>query len=211
MRIEQFTFNPFQENTYLLIASDGVCAIVDPGCYGAQECEALSEYIDSNGLRPERLLHTHCHLDHMFGNRYVAERYNLIPEHHPLETLILKAAVDTGIRFGLPVDASPEGDPNLVDGMVIQFGDLQLDVLHTPGHSPGSVCFYHSESGQLIGGDVLFRESIGRSDLPGGDHQILLRSIRDRLFILPEKTTVYPGHGESTSIGYEILNNPFMQ
>jgi len=211
VRIERFTFNPFQENTYLLIASDGSCAIVDPGCYGQYECDALSKYIESNGLRTERLLHTHCHLDHMFGNRYIAERYNLSPEHHPLETDILSAAVETGMRFGLPVDASPEGNPCLLDGMFVQLGDLQLEILHTPGHSPGSVCFYHSESGQLIGGDVLFRESIGRSDLPGGNHQVLLKSIRDRLFTLPENTVVFPGHGESTTIGYEIRNNPFLQ
>lgn len=211
MRVERFTFNPFQENTYLLIASDGSCAIVDPGCYGPQECDVLSAYIESNGLRPEYLLHTHCHLDHMFGNRYVADRYNLTPKHHPHETLILKAAVDTGMRFGLPVEASPDGDPCLLDGMFVQIDDLRLEILHTPGHSPGSVCFYHSESGQLIGGDVLFRESIGRSDLPGGDHHILLKSIREKLFTLPEKTTVFPGHGETTSIGYEIRNNPFLQ
>lgn len=211
MRVERFTFNPFQENTYLLIASDGSCAIVDPGCYGPQECDVLSAYIESNGLRPEYLLHTHCHLDHMFGNRYVADRYNLTPKHHPHETLILKAAVDTGMRFGLPVEASPDGDPCLLDGIFVQIDDLRLKILHTPGHSPGSVCFYHSESGQLIGGDVLFRESIGRSDLPGGDHHILLKSIREKLFTLPEKTTVFPGHGETTSIGYEIRNNPFLQ
>lgn len=211
MRVERFTFNPFQENTYLLIASDGSCAIVDPGCYGPQECDVLSAYIESNGLRPEYLLHTHCHLDHMFGNRYVADRYNLTPKHHPHETLILKAAVDTGMRFGLPVEASPDGDPCLLDGIFVQIDDLRLEILHTPGHSPGSVCFYHSESGQLIGGDVLFRESIGRSDLPGGDHHILLKSIREKLFTLPEKTTVFPGHGETTSIGYEIRNNPFLQ
>lgn len=211
MRVERFTFNPFQENTYLLIASDGSCAIVDPGCYGPQECDVLSAFIESNGLRPEYLLHTHCHLDHMFGNRYVADRYNLTPKHHPHETLILKAAVDTGMRFGLPVEASPDGDPCLLDGIFVQIDDLRLEILHTPGHSPGSVCFYHSESGQLIGGDVLFRESIGRSDLPGGDHHILLKSIREKLFTLPEKTTVFPGHGETTSIGYEIRNNPFLQ
>lgn len=211
MRVERFTFNPFQENTYLLIASDGSCAIVDPGCYGPQECDVLSSYIESNGLRPEYLLHTHCHLDHMFGNRYVADRYNLTPKHHPHETLILKAAVDTGMRFGLPVEASPDGDPCLLDGIFVQIDDLRLEILHTPGHSPGSVCFYHSESGQLIGGDVLFRESIGRSDLPGGDHHILLKSIREKLFTLPEKTTVFPGHGETTSIGYEIRNNHFLQ
>lgn len=211
VRVEKFTFNPFQENTYLLIAADGSCAIVDPGCYGQHECEVLSSYIDSNGLRPERLLHTHCHLDHMLGNKYIAGRYDLTPEHHPLETQILIAAVETGMRFGIPVDASPKGNPCLQDGDIVCCGDLNLEIVHTPGHSPGSVCFYHAESGILIGGDVLFKESIGRTDLPGGDHQTLLRSIRDRLFILPEETIVFPGHGDSTHIGYEIRNNPFLQ
>jgi glyoxylase-like metal-dependent hydrolase (beta-lactamase superfamily II) len=211
VRIVTFTFNPFQENTYLLIAPDLSCAIVDPGCYGSEECEQLAAYIEANSLAPKRLLHTHCHLDHMLGNRFVCERYSLTPEHHPLEAVILESAVISGSRFGLPVEASPSGKPSLTENSIVTINDIILEVIHAPGHSPGSVCFYHPESGQLIGGDVLFRESIGRTDLPGGHHQTLLDSIRERLFTLPPETIVYPGHGPTTTIGFEISHNPFLQ
>jgi hydroxyacylglutathione hydrolase len=210
MKIKEFVFNPFAENTYVVYDDTRECVIIDPGCYDAGEEEQLKSFIADNNLKPVALLNTHCHIDHVFGNHFVAEEYNLKPQIHLLESQILHSAVAVGELYGLAVTASPEGETTLKDLSTFRFGNSELLQIFAPGHSPGSICFYHKETAQLIGGDVLFQGSIGRSDLPGGDFHTLLTSIKERLFTLPDDVIVFPGHGPQTTIGYEKKFNPFL-
>ncbi len=211
MEIQHFTFNPFQENTYLLINEKKECIIIDPGCYFEEERKQLLTYIEKEGLKVTRLLNTHCHIDHIFGNRLVAKTYGVGLEIHAQDKLVLDRSSDVGKMYNVPFEPSPEPARFLEDGEKILFGDDELEVLLAPGHSPGSVCFYSAGQQFLIGGDVLFYQSIGRTDLPGGSHQTLINSIRQKLFVLPDEVRVYPGHGQSTTIGFEKRNNPFLQ
>lgn len=210
MEVKSFTFNPFQENTYLLINEKRDCFIIDPGCYFKNERNDLLDAIRSPGLVPVRLLNTHCHLDHLFGNRLVEQQYGLKPWIHPLEQPILDRSPTIGAQYNLPFDPSPEPAGYLEDGERIYWGADTLEVILAPGHSPGSICFYAEKQGFLLGGDVLFRESVGRSDLPGGNPDALERSIRERLYALPDGVTVYPGHGPATTIGHEKRHNPYV-
>lgn len=209
MQIKSFTFNPFQENTYILYDETKECVMIDPGCNTINEQNQLQEFIELKGLKPVRLLNTHCHLDHIFGNHWVAKTYGLNVEANEKEVPMLSYAEQAAAMYGVPLQASPAIHTFLSEKDVLTFGNQKLTILFTPGHSPGSICFYHKESHSIIAGDVLFRESIGRTDLPMGNHEDLLRSIKTKLFTLPKETKVYCGHGVSTSIGYEIENNPF--
>jgi glyoxylase-like metal-dependent hydrolase (beta-lactamase superfamily II) len=206
-----FTFSPIQENTYVLHNENGDALIIDPGCYFTAEQDTLYKYISHNGLRPLQLLNTHCHLDHVFGNKWVADNFNLDLWIHPLEEKVLLRAPEVGNLYGLPFQNFTGQLRFMNDGDIIKFGNHSLKVIHTPGHSPGSVSFYCETNHFLIGGDVLFRESIGRTDLPGADHDVLLESIRKRLYTLPDETIVYSGHGPHTTIGHEKKNNPFVR
>lgn len=210
LEIRQFTFNPVQENTYVIFNGKGACAIIDPGCYFSSEYKELTDFIQSGNLSPKCLLNTHCHLDHVFGNREVAKRYGLKLQLHKNEEKLLKAAPSYGDQWGLPFK-NYEGElVFLEEGDEVKLNEDVLKVILLPGHSPGSIGFYNEAGKFLIGGDVLFRESIGRTDLPMGDHATLLSSIKEKLFLLPGDVTVYPGHGPETTIGYEKLNNPFL-
>lgn len=210
MKVKHFELNPFRENTYVLYDETKQCVIIDPGCYDPSEERILSGFIEEQQLNPVALLNTHCHIDHIFGNHFVASRYKLIPQIHPMEKAILASATMVGEMYGLEVTPSPEAETTLADNGIYTFGNTTLKMLLVPGHSPGSICFYHEPSKQIIGGDVLFQESIGRTDLPGGDMQTLLRSIKDKLFVLPDDVTVFPGHGGPTTIGHEKSYNPFL-
>lgn len=210
MKIARFTFNPFEENTYILYDDTRACVIVDPGCYDPEEQNAITDYIQLHALQPVKLILTHCHIDHVLGIKFLSVHYGLTPEIHPAELPLLTAAPAVGRMYGIHADASPTPLQTLADGALLQFGDTTIRQLHTPGHSPGSICFYHPESGIVIGGDVLFQSSIGRTDLPGGDMQTLVLSIREKLFSLPDTVVVYPGHGPETTIGFEKRNNPFL-
>lgn len=210
IEIKHFTFNPFQENTYLLINDKRECIIIDPGCYFESERKELLTYIEKEGLKVTRLLNTHCHLDHIFGNRLVADTYGVGLEIHPLDAVVLERSPELGQMYGVPFEASPAPVRYFEEGEKIVFGDDELEVLLTPGHSPGSVCFYCAKEGFVIGGDVLFFQSIGRTDLPGGDHETLIKSIETKLFVLPDEVSVWPGHGKETTIGYEKQHNPFL-
>jgi glyoxylase-like metal-dependent hydrolase (beta-lactamase superfamily II) len=210
LEIQCFTFNPFQENTYLLINEKKDCIIIDPGCYFEEERKELLAYIEKEGLNVTRLLNTHCHLDHIFGNRLVAKTYGVGLEIHMLDKIVLDRSPEIGKMYNVPFEPSVEPARYLEEGEKIQLGDDELVILLTPGHSPGSVCFYCAAQQFIIGGDVLFYQSIGRTDLPGGDHQTLINSIREKLFVLPDDVTVYPGHGRSTTIGFEKKTNPFL-
>ena len=210
LHVKVFPFNPLQENTYLVYDDEGRCAVIDPGCYTEGEREALRSYLSSKGLHPLWLLNTHCHLDHVFGNLFIAETYGLKPQIHPLEQRVLDFAPASGLMWDLPFEHYGGEVGHLVPGHPVSIGEDTLQVLFLPGHSPGHVGFYSADQGFLISGDVLFREGVGRTDLPGGDAPTLMRSIREVLFALPDETVVYTGHGPTTTIGWEKRHNPFV-
>lgn len=210
LKVKVFTFSPVQENTYVLYNEQNKAIIIDPGCYFSAEQETLKNFITDTQLEPVQLLNTHCHLDHVFGNKWVSETWGLELFIHSGEEQMLKLAPISGDKWGLPFQNYTGPLHFLTDGDTINLGEDELKVILAPGHSPASICFYNPAQSFLIGGDVLFRESIGRTDLPGGDHETLLRSIREKLFVLPDDVTVYPGHGKPTSIGYEKTHNPFL-
>jgi hydroxyacylglutathione hydrolase len=211
LTVQAFTFNPVQENTYIVYNEKRDCCIIDPGCYFASEEQQLKEFIDKNNLKPVYLLNTHCHLDHIFGNRFVQKIYGLPLHLHQLEKAVLEYGPASGQLWQLPFD-NFDGELIFIDeGQSISLGDEQLDILFTPGHSPGSVSFYSKDAKFVISGDVLFQGSVGRTDLPGGDFTILEESIKMKLYTLPADVIVYPGHGESTTIGDEMKTNPFVK
>lgn len=211
LSVHKFTFNPIQENTYVLYAENGDCCIIDPGCYFDEERNELVRFIQSKNLKPVYLLNTHCHLDHVFGNKFVSDTWQLPLYLHETEKMVLSFAPRSADMYGLPFENYNGEMKWLNPGDVIKIGDNELKVLFTPGHSPGSVSFYNEKDGYVISGDVLFSGSIGRTDLPGGDYDELERSIKTELYTLPDETKVYSGHGGGTSIGYEKRNNPFVR
>jgi glyoxylase-like metal-dependent hydrolase (beta-lactamase superfamily II) len=209
--IKCFQFSPIQENTYLLYNEFNNCIIIDPGCYFEEEREILAQYILSNRLKPQILLNTHCHLDHVFGNKFIAEKYQLIPQIHPNEKQVLDYAPTSGLIYNMPFDNYVGPLKYIEAGEKIQLDNDELVSIFTPGHSPGSLSFYCKSQGFLIGGDVLFHRSIGRTDLPGGNLDTLISSIKNELFVLPDETIVYSGHGGETNIGDEKRENPFLR
>lgn len=211
IHVEAFSLNPLQENTYLLWNEKRNTIIIDPGCYFTAEEETLQNFIESKNLTPVQLINTHCHIDHVFGLKWVAIKYSLELYIHRKEEQVLQFAPVTGMMWGLSVDLYKGPFHFLEHGDVINLNDDKLKVLLTPGHSPGSICLYSSAQNFVIGGDVLFLESIGRTDLPGGNHQQLLESIKEQLFVLHDETIVYPGHGLQTTIGHEKKYNPFLK
>lgn len=209
--IQSFTFNPFSENTYLVADASGQAAIIDPGCSSDREWMELLQFIEQGGLQPVLLLNTHCHIDHVLGNHYVFEHFGLAPWIHPADEQDLKRLVSYAPMFGMEATASPEPAGYLEAGQALRVGQLTLQLLEAPGHSAGSICFYNEKEQYVVSGDVLFAGSIGRTDLPGGDYDTLLASVRNTLFTLPAEVTVYPGHGPATTIGHEQRTNPFFQ
>jgi hydroxyacylglutathione hydrolase len=206
-----FTFNPFEENTYIVSDDSGECVIFDPGCYSSEERKHLAKSIEDKGLKPVRLINTHCHIDHVFGNAFVSEKYDLPLEIHKGELPVLHSLPMAAMMFGIPVpQPSPEPGRFIKEGDVVEFGNTKLKAILTPGHSPASLSFYCEEDRFLIAGDVLFYGSIGRTDLPGGDYDTLISSIKDKLFPLGDDVKVYPGHGQATTIGFERRHNPFL-
>lgn len=211
IHIKSFVCNPYQENTYLLYDDNGAAVIIDPGMYGPAEEKRITEFIRANGLTPELLLNTHCHIDHVLGNRFIYETYGLLPQFHEGELPLLIEVQNYAPQMGIRYDISPIAETFLPASGILPFGQNELTLIFAPGHSPAHLCFYSQADGFLIGGDVLFRNSIGRTDLPGGNHQQLLESISRNLYTLPDDTVVYPGHGPETSIGYEKETNPFIR
>jgi glyoxylase-like metal-dependent hydrolase (beta-lactamase superfamily II) len=209
--IKYFTFNTFQENTYIISNQNKECFIIDPGCSNAQENCVLANYISENNLKPNMLLNTHCHIDHIMGNKFVADTYGLKLHAHQQEIPVLERGDDISQMYGVPYITSPNIDTFLDEKNTLNLGDVIFSIIHAPGHSPGSICFYNEAEKYLIGGDVLFYNSIGRTDLPLGDHTTLINSIKQKLFLLPDDVTVYSGHGQKTNIGFEKKTNPFLQ
>lgn len=211
LSIRCFEFNPILENTYVIFNEAGQCCIIDPGCYFEEERQELKKFVEENNLVPICLINTHCHLDHVFGNKFVSETWNLPLHLHEIEKMVLSFAPQSAQMYGLPFENYTGTLKFLKEGDIINIGDDELKVLFTPGHSPGSVSLYYEKGGFLISGDVLFSGSIGRTDLPGGSFEQLEASIREQLYTLPNATKVYPGHGGGTSIGFEKKNNPFVR
>ncbi|MCY7421085.1 MAG: MBL fold metallo-hydrolase [Chitinophagaceae bacterium] len=211
LSVQFFTFNAFQENTYIIYAANGEAIIVDPGCNSTVENNALLHFVTQHNLRVVQLINTHCHLDHILGNDLIASTYGLELFLHPNEEQMLLLSPQAAKMYGIQLTAYKGALHFLKGGDVVTLGGETLQVLDAPGHSPGSICLYSQADRFIIAGDVLFKESVGRTDLPGGNHQALLTSIREQLFTLPEEVVVYPGHGPTTTIGHEKKYNPFLQ
>lgn len=210
LSIDTLVFNAFQVNTYIIRDKDGSCLVIDPAFYSAEEILAFDQYISSHGLKIMGQLNTHCHVDHVLGNRHMQTAYHCPLRAHPDEAGLLKNASVMGKVFGLTVEPIPGIDQPVSDDENIAIGESFLRAILVPGHSPGSLSFYSPDAGFVITGDALFQGSIGRTDLPGGDFDTLISSIRKRLLTLPPETIVYPGHGDPTSIADEATNNPFL-
>jgi glyoxylase-like metal-dependent hydrolase (beta-lactamase superfamily II) len=211
LNVHSFTFNPFSENTYLLINEEKQCWVVDPGMYGTEEEHILIDYITTNELVPQAIINTHAHLDHIFGAQKLMDVYKIPFGVHQDETSVLELGTSSAALFGFDFPNIPKPTFYIKEGENLHLGKDELQVFHTPGHSPGSISLYNEAGRWAIAGDVLFSGSIGRTDLPGGDYDTLIRSIRTHLFPLPDHTVVYSGHGPATEISIEKKHNPFLQ
>ncbi|PWJ58760.1 glyoxylase-like metal-dependent hydrolase (beta-lactamase superfamily II) [Dyadobacter jejuensis] len=211
LSIQSFTFNPFGENTYVLYDETQQAVIVDPGCYDKKEFETLYSFITDHQLIPQQIINTHAHIDHVLGVAAVKAKYNIPFLLHRDDEPLLRAVKTYASNYGFAQFDEPSIDAYLEIGEEVAFGNTRLEVRFVPGHAPGHVAFIDHPSHTVIGGDVLFRQSIGRTDLPGGDMNTLLMSIRKQLFTLPDDYTVYAGHMEPTTIGFEKKHNPFLK
>ena len=211
MTIKKFTFNPFQENTYLVFDETNEAVIIDAGCIYDAEKKQLKSFIESHNLTLKRVINTHLHVDHQFGNKFLFETYGIAPEACKEDEFLLDNVIAQARSFGLQVEEEAQTIGGYIfDNQEIKFGNSTLLAIYVPGHSPGSMAFYSAIDEILIAGDVLFQGSIGRSDLPRGDYATLILSITKKLLPLPDSTKVYCGHGPTTTIGNEKINNPFL-
>ena len=211
LTVKAFSFNPVEENTYILYNEKKECCIIDPGFYFPAEREKFKGFIEETNLQPTLLLNTHCHLDHVFGNKFVHDTWGLSLHIHEKEKQMLDLAPASGEMWQLPFE-NYEGELIFFkEKSGVKIGNDALEIRFAPGHSPGHVCFYDEADGFAISGDVLFHGSIGRTDLPGGDFHTLINSIQTQLFTLPDETKIYCGHGPMTTVGFEKMNNPFVK
>lgn len=210
MKIKSFVFNSFQENTYIIHDVSGEAFVIDPGCSTPDEEKRLKEYLHDNHLHPVAIVLTHGHIDHILGVPFCVNEWHVPVWIHRGDGFLYRQAADYAQIFGLKIGSMPDPERMLEEGEVLMCGDELLEVLHVPGHSPGGIAYYHRAEQVLFPGDILFNGSIGRSDLPGGDHQLLVDGIRRKLLVLPESTVVWPGHGPSTTVGEEKVNNPYL-
>lgn len=212
LKVKMFVFNPFGESTYLVFnpaTKDAV--VIDPGMGTAEENEEFAGFVEASGLTVRGIVNTHLHLDHCFGANYVKDKYGVAVAAHTSDAFLGSNIDDQARKFGIRLKGRDVMiDAPLADGDTIQIGDDRLEVIHTPGHTPGGVCLYSADGGFLIAGDTLFKGSVGRTDLPGGDYAQLIGSIKNKLLTLPDATVVYPGHGPATTIGDEKKYNPFL-
>lgn len=211
LKVKAFIFNPFGETTYVVYNPATLDAIVvDPGMGDASENAEFDSFIEEKKLKITGIVNTHMHLDHCFGANYVKDKYGVPVNAHVADAFLGSNIDDQARKFGIRLKGRDVMiDAPLADGDSIAIGDDRLAVIHTPGHSPGGICLYSADGKFLLAGDTLFQGSIGRTDLPGGNHAQLLNSIRTRLFTLPDDTIVLPGHGPATTIGDEKLHNPY--
>ncbi len=209
MQVKKFVFGPFAENTYIIHENEEAL-IIDPGCSNEEEEQQISQYLNEQSLQPVRLINTHCHIDHILGNQFVADTYDLQPECHEKELEILKHAGDMAGALGINYKGSPQPGRYLKEGDTITVGNTELKVLFTPGHSPGHIALLTSDKKTVVSADVIFQSSIGRTDLPGGDYATLIHSIKEQILTLPDECVIWPGHGPETSVGFERKSNPFV-
>lgn len=210
--IKTFIFNHFSQNTYLIYDETKDAILIDPGCFFEQEKKDLQSFIEENKLHLKKVVYTHCHLDHAFGSKFIGDTYpNIEFVAHKDEAFFIDDAKNQSKRFGIQMEQPPNLTSHIDEGEVLSFGQTELKTLHIPGHSPGSICFYNEVEKIVLVGDVLFAGSIGRSDLPGGDHDTLVSGIKAKLMQLPDDMTVYSGHGPTTTIGIEKTSNPFLK
>ncbi|MCO6495028.1 MAG: MBL fold metallo-hydrolase [Bacteroidetes bacterium] len=212
LRLKSFIFNPFAENTYLVWDENSLeCTIFDPGCSDFEEEQIIENFIKENQLKPVQLINTHCHIDHVLGNLHFCEKYNLKLKAHNLETSILEWSQSSAMMFQIPYNPYPHIDIQIDEADTITIGNHQLEIRLTPGHSPGSLTFVCHEFEWALVGDVIFYQSIGRTDLPSGNFQILEESIRKKIYSLPDNYTLFSGHGQQTTVGYEKRYNGFVR
>lgn len=210
LTIHRMVFNAFQVNTYIVYHSDGDAMIVDPACYTSREQEEINRFITKNKLNVRHIVHTHCHVDHILGTRYVCETFGLLPKMHQGGLPFYESMVEFAFGYGFEVDKPFMPAEYLADADVITLGDQQLKVSYTPGHADGSICLVSESDKWIITGDLVFYGSIGRTDLPTGNIEMLLTSVRRAVLVYPDEFVLYPGHGHQTTIGYERRNNPFL-
>ena len=209
--IKTFEFNSFQENTYIVFDDSKQCIIIDAGCYTEREKNTFADFIEKNELKPIRLISTHCHIDHILGNTFVSEKYGIGIEIHEDGVEFLRASIGYASVFGIEAEKIQKPSGFIKQGDIISFGNTILRVVDTPGHAAGSVCLINDSEKYLFSGDVLFRGSIGRTDLPTGDYDLLIESIQEKLMTLDDNYKVYCGHGPVTTIGFERKYNSFLQ
>lgn len=211
MKIQKFTFNPFLENTYLIWDEETLeAAIIDPGMSESYEEDELTSFIKQNSLKIVYLINTHCHIDHILGCGFIKSKYNPVYYMPKGDLELFNNAENQANMFNVTLNKPPEPEKFLSEDLELKLGKESISLLFTPGHSPGEFCLYMKDSSICISGDVLFNESIGRTDLPGGNYEVLLDSIRNKLLALPNDVEIYPGHGEKSTIGYERVHNPFL-
>lgn len=211
MHVKKFTFNPFQENSYIIYNDAKEALVIDPGCYEEHERKVLLDFIEKEGLKPIGLINTHCHIDHILGNGFISEKFGLELQAHKNEISVLEGSPAWGIQYGIVCTPSPKISKFLQEGDLVELGNETLEVLYVPGHSPGHIALISHEHKFVIGGDVLFKGSFGRVDLPGGNIKDLVDSIMLKLFNLPDDFTVYAGHMDETTIGAERATNMIYQ
>lgn len=210
IKIEKFVVNPLGENSLLLFDETGECLFIDPGFYFPEEQDEVRNFIAENKLHPVKIANTHCHFDHIMGVEFVRQAYKIPFAVHQDDAFWIERASQQGAVYGIAIPPVNPADEFLAEHQIVKFGNTELEVFHIPGHTPGHVVFYCRRENILIAGDVLFYGSIGRTDLPGGNHDDLISNIKAKLFALPEDTRVYCGHGPETTIGFEKENNPFL-
>lgn len=211
VEVKIFPMNPFQMNTYLIYDDTLDAIIIDPGNSTYDEDERIKNYLKHKNLILRGVYYTHCHIDHIPGSSYIFENYHIKPSYHKGGIQFLETAESSAYNFGIRFKGNVEAERYLEDGDLIKFGRQTLEILYTPGHAEGSICFYNKEGKFVVVGDVLFNGSIGRTDLPSGNFALLEKSIREKLYVLPDETVVYSGHGNSTTIGHEKKTNPFFK
>lgn len=211
MKIRKFTFNPISVNAYLLWDETKEAVLIDPACFNPREEKELGSFVENEGLKIVHILNTHGHFDHLMGNSFAAEKWHLKCRIHSGDAFMTEQAKQHAIYFGITMKNPTSEIELLSEGDIITFGQSSLSVIHVPGHSPGSVAFYSEQAKLLVVGDILFQGSVGRTDLPGGNHAQLISGIQQKLMTLDDAVTVYSGHGEETTIGWEKRTNPYLR
>jgi hydroxyacylglutathione hydrolase len=210
IKVKKFVVNPLGENSFVLSDETNECIFIDPGFFYREEKREINEYVTENKLKPIKITNTHCHFDHIMGVEFIRDEYKVPFCAHSEDSFWVEKATEQGNMYGFKMNPVSPINELLVEREYVKFGNSQLEIIHVPGHSPGHVVFYSKEDNSLIAGDVLFYGSIGRTDLPGGNHETLISNIKTKLFQLPDNTKVYCGHGQETTLGFEKTNNPFL-